>query len=418
MEEESDAPWVCDACGANRNSMLANPEHCGICGTRRSHHHNQYYDDEESDPRDEEMGDYGSGSGGAIYRLSSGQSSLEHAISLFSRHHGGITGLQRRGARDRDRVRENSRSSITEEESAANLLREENLLKLARGETVSEDEHENEEENEDDDDDDATPPTPTPTPPPPLYDPTWIKIPTGSPILLSPFNPKIAINTSSSKSAVRTTTSLSATNRSKAIGWKLMFHNPALSPGSSLGGNHLAGVTTSRSMKSFPNVRYSGLQTSGQFWGLADTGKIYEGDDKTTSIAQFRRSDRSSDSSDDVFGNLQVLTIVASIPDSTLSYWRDGTLIGRIVRSLPFSSSSELFPCCVLFSPNVSCYITGLHGDPHELMRLHISELQRVKLLEDRATIEKLAEQKSRLMSLETATLSPAVCAILRKICR
>jgi hypothetical protein len=124
----------------------------------------------------------------------------------------------------------------------------------------------------------------------------------------------------------------------------------------------------------------NGLQHSPYFWGIEDRGFKYEG-------PRYHQSNRSSGSvrrqpsistttysrkiaSEEVtmnmfgvlFGSRDVVTVIVDLENHTLTFWRDETLLGTLVHSLP--RNGNLYPVAVPFNCGVAVAITSLDDDP------------------------------------------------------
>lgn len=120
-----------------------------------------------------------------------------------------------------------------------------------------------------------------------------------------------------------------------------------------MGGCYLVGVTTS-SFSAWSESK--GLQNSPFFFGIEDGGLVYEGSSRSR-----REAEVSSQNAHGVlFGSRDVVTCITD--GRTLTFWRDSTLLGTVVNSLP--RSLPLFPVVVPFNSEVTVAITNVQSDP------------------------------------------------------
>jgi hypothetical protein len=165
-------------------------------------------------------------------------------------------------------------------------------------------------------------------------------------------------------------------NPRRAFGFRVAFDLPSVETGGNMGGGHWIGVTTSAYTGYHePNT----LHKSPFFWGIEDSGQKCEGSSTSSSVAAFRaaaageRRTLSSlaseriplNSANVLFGCRDVVTIVCDYESSTLTFWRNETLLGSLVSNLP--SSVELYPVAVPFNSSASVAITGITEDPLSL---------------------------------------------------
>jgi hypothetical protein len=155
----------------------------------------------------------------------------------------------------------------------------------------------------------------------------------------------------------------------RTFGFRVAFDHPSTETGGNMGGCHLLGVTTS----SFTAYgEQNGLQQSPFFWGIEDGGQKYEGSQYNSArtsrraYSSFRNDFVSQDAplnaANVLFGCREVVTVVCDYESRTLTFWRDGTLLGSLVTNLP--RSGNLFPVAVPFNGGVTVAITGLNEDP------------------------------------------------------
>jgi hypothetical protein len=155
----------------------------------------------------------------------------------------------------------------------------------------------------------------------------------------------------------------------RTFGFRVAFDHPSTETGGNMGGCHLLGVTTS----SFTAYgEQNGLQQSPFFWGIEDGGQKYEGSQYNSArtsrraYSSFRNDFVSQDAplnaANVLFGCREVVTVVCDYESRTLTFWRDGILLGSLVTNLP--RSGNLFPVAVPFNGGVTVAITGLNEDP------------------------------------------------------
>lgn len=157
--------------------------------------------------------------------------------------------------------------------------------------------------------------------------------------------------------------------RRKAIGFRVAFKRPFRETGKSLGGGYLVGVTTS-SFSSFDER--NSLQQSSLFWGIDDNGNKYEGG--STDTISMRGSQRphhgvemngrqvARNEDNVLYGCLETITVVVDTESRTLTFWRDGDILGTLVKNVP--RSGVLYPVAVPFNAGAMVAITGLDGIP------------------------------------------------------
>lgn len=157
--------------------------------------------------------------------------------------------------------------------------------------------------------------------------------------------------------------------RRKAIGFRVAFKRPFRGIGKSLGGGYLVGVTTS-SFSSFDER--NSLQQSSLFWGIDDNGNKYEGGSADSILMRGsqrphhgvemngRQAMRNAD--DVLYGCLETLTVVVDTDSRSMTFWRDGDILGTLVKNVP--RSGVLYPVAVPFNAGAIVAITGLDGLP------------------------------------------------------
>jgi len=184
-----------------------------------------------------------------------------------------------------------------------------------------------------------------------------------------------------------------------------------------MGGCYLVGVTT-HAFASFGER--SGLQQSRLFWGIEDGGRRYEGGGRRQGAVaggsphgiQLNRAEAPRNSDNVLFGSREVVTVVADLEARTLTYWRDGRLLGTLVTGLPRAGS--LYPVAVPFNAGVSVAITGLEGDPLGMLsRFHTAQRAALEA-KNQARRVTLANQKSLL--IENGVLTETLANVLREI--
>ena len=142
--------------------------------------------------------------------------------------------------------------------------------------------------------------------------------------------------------------------RNSTVGFRVAFEHPTAEvTGANMGGCYLVGVTTS-SFSAWSESK--GLQNSPFFFGIEDGGLVYEGSSRSR-----REAEVSSQNAHGVlFGSRDVVTCITD--GRTLTFWRDSTLLGTVVNSLP--RSLPLFPVVVPFNSEVTVAITNVQSDP------------------------------------------------------
>jgi hypothetical protein len=168
----------------------------------------------------------------------------------------------------------------------------------------------------------------------------------------------------------------------KVFGFRVAFDHPACEKGHDMGGCYLVGVTTS----GFTNYNeLNALQQSPYFWGIEDRGSKYEGPryhqsnrgggagsgvisrrHSTVSNATYSRRIGNEEAPNNMFGVLfgsrDVVTVIADLDHHSLTFWRDETLLGTLIQSLP--RNGTLYPVAVPFNCGVSVAITALDDTP------------------------------------------------------
>lgn len=154
--------------------------------------------------------------------------------------------------------------------------------------------------------------------------------------------------------------------RRRTFGFRVAFDRPHREVGSNMGGCYLVGVTTS-SFHAFGER--NGLQQSRFFWGIEDGGSKFEGGRHSHSSrgngrggVELRRSEAPRNPENVLFGSREIVTVVADLETRSLTFWRDGRLLGTLVSNLP--RSGNLYPVVVPFNSGVSVAITGMDGSP------------------------------------------------------
>lgn len=154
----------------------------------------------------------------------------------------------------------------------------------------------------------------------------------------------------------------------RACGFRVAFDHPAAETGGNMGGCHLIGVTT----QSFTAYgEQNGLQQSPFFWGIEDGGQKYEGSLYSGRMnrrsynalrTEFVAPDAPLNASNVLYGCREVITVICDFDTRTLTFWRDGTLLGTLVTNLP--RSGNLYPVAVPFNCGVTVAITAVNEDP------------------------------------------------------
>ena len=150
------------------------------------------------------------------------------------------------------------------------------------------------------------------------------------------------------------------------FGWKVTFDSfssPSTSfvSGNSLGGRNLVGVAPG-SFDKFSDR--SGLQNSRLFWGIEDGGRQYEGSKKRPLKNRLHAS-HSDNGNGRIFGNCEVVTIVADMDKRRLMYWCDGKYLGVLAENLP--ADQTLYPIAVPYNVGTGVAISSLNDDPIEM---------------------------------------------------
>ena len=135
-----------------------------------------------------------------------------------------------------------------------------------------------------------------------------------------------------------------------------------------MGGNFLVGVTTT-SFAAFSQK--NSLQQSSVFWGIEDSGKKFEGARGCITLTreQIRETSGQSDvgggnrnSSGILFGFMEVVTCVVDFESRSLTFWRNGDLLGTLITNLP--RGGHLYPICVPSKAGCSVAISCMNEDP------------------------------------------------------
>ncbi|GMI11426.1 hypothetical protein TrRE_jg3934, partial [Triparma retinervis] len=127
---------------------------------------------------------------------------------------------------------------------------------------------------------------------------------------------------------------------------------------------------------------------------------------------QLSRSEAPRNSEDVLFGSGDEIIIVADIDNRTLSFWRNDTLIGTVITSLPRGS---LYPVATPFNSGVRVVVCGLHQDAKGILKKFHAQ----KALE---LAKKSAERKAELVKqkelfVKDGKLTDQVVEVLQKIC-
>jgi hypothetical protein len=122
-----------------------------------------------------------------------------------------------------------------------------------------------------------------------------------------------------------------------------------------MGGCHLIGVATS-AFSSFtePNA----LQQSAFFWGIEDGGQKYQGRRRS----RYELVEAPLTTSSVLFGSKQTVTVVCDWESRSLTFWRDGVLLGTLVTQLP--RNTTLYPVVVPFNCGVVVAISRVQDNP------------------------------------------------------
>ena len=187
---------------------------------------------------------------------------------------------------------------------------------------------------------------------------------------------------------------------SGCVGWQILFNHPSRDAGRSMGGCYLVGVTT-EAFTSFSER--SGLQQSRAFWGIEDGGRVYEG--RRHQGRQLSRAEAPRNPEEVLFGSGDLLTVVADIDNRSLTYWRNGLLVGTLVTSLP---RGALYPIAVPFNSGVTCVISGLHESPPKIRTDFFARKKVDRELQRQHRKKELTDQKE-LLILPIGGITPAL---------
>ena len=159
--------------------------------------------------------------------------------------------------------------------------------------------------------------------------------------------------------------------RRNTFGFRVAFDHANCESGGNMGGCHLVGVTTSSFSQYGEN---NGLQQTPFFWGIEDSGRKFEGS-RRPSVRSRRGTHSASayacdispqevpmNASNVLFGSGEVVTVVCDLDTRTMTFWRDETLLGTLITTLP--RGSNLYPVAVPFNRGVTVAITGMDADP------------------------------------------------------
>lgn len=161
-------------------------------------------------------------------------------------------------------------------------------------------------------------------------------------------------------SCVRANTKISGR---ECFGWKIVFEYTSRDVGKSMGGCYLVGVV-SHKLSDYSER----LQDSNYFYGIEDGGRHYEGS-KNASVSnglQLSRKDAPRNSENVLFGNREVITVVADMKERNLTFWRDDKFLGTLIRNLP--EDEDFYPVAAPFNSGVCVVISSLRDDPLSIL--------------------------------------------------
>lgn len=192
-----------------------------------------------------------------------------------------------------------------------------------------------------------------------------------------------------------------ASQNNRVFGFRVAFDHPLVSPGHSMGGCYLVGLTTSSfSAYNDPNA----LAQAPFFWGIEDGGNKYEGPRHARRGARRQSPSYSTEIGPSVsrnahgvlFGARDVVSVVCDLNSRTVCFWRNDTYLGPLVQGLPRSGS--LFPIVVPFNARVSTAIGPLSQDLLPLLSQFSNEYRLQKELEEQAVRERLRAERQFLL--------------------
>ena len=192
-----------------------------------------------------------------------------------------------------------------------------------------------------------------------------------------------------------------ASQNNRIFGFRVAFDHPTTSPGHSMGGCYLVGLTTS----SFSAYNESNaLAQAPFFWGIEDGGNKYEGPRHARRGARRQSPTYSTELGPSVsrnahgvlFGARDVVSVVCDLNSRTVCFWRNDTYLGPLVQGLPRSGS--LYPVVVPFNARVSAAIGPLSQDLLPVLSQFSNEYRLQKEMEELAVRERLRAERQFLL--------------------
>eukprot|EP00814_Leptocylindrus_danicus_P009268 CAMPEP_0116017398 /NCGR_PEP_ID=MMETSP0321-20121206/8025_1 /TAXON_ID=163516 /ORGANISM="Leptocylindrus danicus var. danicus, Strain B650" /LENGTH=2622 /DNA_ID=CAMNT_0003487585 /DNA_START=222 /DNA_END=8087 /DNA_ORIENTATION=- len=161
----------------------------------------------------------------------------------------------------------------------------------------------------------------------------------------------------------------------ECFGWKIVFEYAARGAGKSMGGCYLVGVVSHK----FSDYSER-LQESNYFYGIEDGGRRYEGDKskRGSNSLHLSRKDAPRNSENVLFGNREIITVVADMSKRNLNFWRDDVFLGTLVRNLP--EDEYFYPVAAPFNSGVCVVISSLREDPLSTLSSYHAGLSRKRV--------------------------------------
>eukprot|EP00521_Asterionellopsis_glacialis_P007185 CAMPEP_0195289262 /NCGR_PEP_ID=MMETSP0707-20130614/5611_1 /TAXON_ID=33640 /ORGANISM="Asterionellopsis glacialis, Strain CCMP134" /LENGTH=3115 /DNA_ID=CAMNT_0040349249 /DNA_START=115 /DNA_END=9462 /DNA_ORIENTATION=+ len=192
--------------------------------------------------------------------------------------------------------------------------------------------------------------------------------------------------------------------RRRSFGFRVVFDHPRRDAGFDMGGCYFVGVTT-QAFTTFGER--NALQQSRFSWGIEDHGNKFEGrlqsharvpgrGGSSNYGVEISRSEALRNSDNVLFGSREVITVVADLETRTLTYWRDGRLLGSLVSNLP--RTGNIYPVVVPFNAGVSVAISAMDSSPLPLLQSFVTDWKRTQQEREDLHRRKLIMQRSVLI--------------------
>ena len=209
-----------------------------------------------------------------------------------------------------------------------------------------------------------------------------------------------------------------SSHSNRVVGFRVAFDHPNASPGHSMGGCYLVGLTTS-AFSAFNDS--NALSQSPFFWGIEDGGNKYEGPRHARRGARRQSPSYSTELGPTVsrnshgvlFGARDVVTVVCDLASRTMCFWRNSTCLGPLVQGLP--RSGALYPVVVPYNARVSVAIGPLSQDLLPLLSQFSTEYRLQKEIEEQAIRERLLAERQCLLN-SNGQLTEKLSAALQDI--